>query len=130
MTMTENETSNLGNLGNLGIKLLASGELGIVLPGGEELALPGGDVEAVLMRVLLQRQRNSRVGQDRAGTRFYIIHLERHTDGAEAHPKCQWCQEERLADEVLLHPVTKIPLTAKTMRHGAVSDDLAEELGF
>lgn len=118
---------------NLGIKLSPEGALVIVLPEGQELALPEGNAEAVLTRILLQRERNGRVGTDRAGTRFYMIHLARHqTDPAE-HPQCAWCQEDLDAELVLRHPVTKVPMDARSMRSvstGKISDELAKELGL
>lgn len=133
-----NSETNRTEPANLGIKLNSDGQIAVVLRDGEELVLPVGDLEAVLMRVLLQRERNSRVGHDRAGTRFYMIHLQRH--GEHSQEQCQWCQEERLADEVLIHPVTKLPMTAKSLREskgptpqgrvGEISESLAEELGL
>lgn len=128
--MSESRTEATANI-NLALR---NGTLVIVLDGGEiEIASKTPDDLAllgpVLMRVLLQQERKSRrVGDQSAPTRFYLMHLERHQ--RSPHVGCQWCEEEELAEQVLAHPITRVAMTARSLRVAAITDDLAEELGL
>lgn len=102
----------------------------LVLPSGATMGLPAGQESEVLIRILAMKERSERRAQSETsgGMRFYMMHLERHQ--ATADSNCPWCAEEAESDAalVLLHPVTKVPMTAKGLRAPGVSEATAEEL--
>lgn len=78
------------------IRLSPQGALELVLPdgrGGERLlALPVGEAEGALRRILRAQKGRPAIGREGPATYTYQLHLARHS-GAP-HPNCIHCQDE------------------------------------
>lgn len=111
------------------ICLSPEGELQLVLPdghGGERLlALPEGEAEGALRRILRAQQRDPRVGREGPATYTFSLHLARH--GAKPHPNCAHCLAEQFVTEG--GQVTVVP-AGKAGASRIVADTNPEELGL
>ena len=117
-------------MSELRIALTPSGGLELRV-GTSTIALTSiEDLGPMVLRVLVMMEREKRRGEalSGAGSRFYLMHLERH--GKTPQENCQWCREEALAEEVLRHPVTQVPLSARSLHQATIGEALAEELGL
>lgn len=102
------------------ITLSSEGTLQLVLPdgrGGERLlALPEGEAEGTLRRILRAQQRNPRIGVEGPATYIFSLHLARHR--ALPSPNCTHCLAERFLAEggavTVVAPGASAPIIADT----------------